>query len=280
MTAPPPGSIGSGAAPGPRPADPTAPSWRTALVDAGAMSGRSLRRSTRELDVLLLSVLLPVMLMLLFVHVFGGALGLAVEGTAYVDYVVPGVVLLCAGYGAAQTAVSVAGDLSTGVIDRFRSLPVWHPSVLVGHVAASMARNAVATVAVVLVALAAGFRPAAGPVGWLAAAGLVALYVLALSWVSLCIGLVAGGVEAASGFTFVVLFLPYLSSAFVPTATMPTALRVFSEHQPVTPVIETLRAVLLDAQGGRPGEAVLWCLGLLLLAVLMCGPLFRRSRRR
>lgn len=243
------------------------------------MSWRSLRRSTRELDVLLLSVLLPVMLMLLFVHVFGGALGLAVDGTAYVDYVVPGVVLLCAGYGAAQTAVAVAGDLSTGLVGRFRSLPVWHPSILVGHVVASLARNAVATVAVVGVALASGFRPSPGPAGWLAAAGLVALFVLALSWVSVCIGLVAGSVEAASGFTFFVLFLPYLSSAFVPTGTMPPALRVLSEHQLVTPVIETLRALLLDVPGARPVEAVLWCLGLLVASVLASGPLFHRARR-
>lgn len=271
-------SAGTATAVGPA-EDAAARRWRDALVETGAMSWRSLRRSTRELDVLLLSVLLPVMLMLLFVHVFGGAMGLAVE-TSYVDYVVPGVVLLCAGYGAAQTAVSVAGDLSTGLVDRFRSLPVWHESVLVGHVVASLARNAVATVAVVLVALAAGFRPSAGPLGWLAAAGLVALFVLALSWVSLCIGLLAGGVEAASGFTFVILFLPYLSSAFVPTATMPTALRVFSEHQPVTPVIETLRALLLDVPGARPLEAVLWCVGLVVVAVLASGPLFRRSRRR
>lgn len=253
--------------------------WRAAVMDVGAMSWRSLRRSTRELDVLLLSVLLPVMLMLLFVHVFGGALGLAVGGTAYVDYVVPGVVLLCAGYGAAQTAVAVAGDLSTGLVGRFRSLPVWHPSVLVGHVAASVARNTAATVAVVGVALASGFRPAAGPAGWLAAAGLVVLFVLALSWVSVCIGLVAGGVEAASGFTFFVLFLPYLSSAFVPTATMPSALRAVSEHQPVTSVIETLRALLLDVPGARPVGAVLWCLGMLVVAVLASGPLFRRAGR-
>nr|WP_297426655.1 ABC transporter permease [uncultured Actinotalea sp.] len=245
-----------------------------AVQDAVTLTGRSLRRSTRELDTLLLSVLLPAMLMLLFVQVFGGALD---PSGQYVDYVVPGVLLLCAGYGAAQTAVGVAADTTEGFVRRLRTMPVSASAVLTGHVVASLARNAVATLAVVGVALALGFRPTATPAQWLAAAGLLALFVTAVTWVSVAIGLVAGSVEAASGYTFVVLFLPYLSSAFVPVGTMPTALQRFAEHQPVTPVIETLRALLLGTPGGDPVLAVGWCAGVLAVAVPVAAALFRRT---
>lgn len=248
------------------------------LSDTSAMVGRSIRRSTREVDTLLLAVALPVMLMLLFVSVFGGAIGRGLPGGGYVDYVVPGVILLCAGYGAAQTAVAVAGDKAEGIIDRFRTMPIMPSSVLTGHVVASLARNAVATVAVVGVAYAMGFRPTAGPVEWLGATGVLVLFVLAISWLSVCIGLVAGSAEAASGFTFFVLFLPYLSSAFVPTDTMPRMLQTFAEHQPVTPVIETLRSLLMGTPNDLAWVAVLWCAGLVAVSGAAAAALFSRRR--
>lgn len=241
--------------------------------DTLALIGRSLRRSTRELDTLLLSVLLPLLLMLLFVGVFGGAIS---PGGGYVTYVVPGVILLCSGYGAAQTAVGVAGDMTEGIVTRLRTMPVAAGAVLTGHVVASLARNAVATLGVVGVAVLLGFEARAGAVGWLAAAGLLALFVLAVTWVSVAVGLLARSAEAASGFTFFLLFLPYLSSAFVPVETLPSALRGIATHQPVTPIIEALRGLLTDGPTSTWPAAVLWSAGILLVGLVASLALFRR----
>lgn len=248
----------------------------TVLTDTGALVGRSLRRTTRELDTLLLAVLLPVLLMLMFVGIFGGAI--RTDGR-YVDYVVPGVILLCAGYGAAQTAVGVAGDMTEGLVTRLRTMPVAAWSVLTGHVTASLARNAVATAAVVGVALLLGFRPSADALSWTAAAGVLALFVLAVTWVSAAIGIVSPSAEAASGFTFLVLFLPYASSAFVPVAAMPTRLQGFAEHQPVTPVIETLRGLLMGGTTDTWVTAVAWSTGIAVVGAVASAALFRRITR-
>ncbi|CAA9293387.1 MAG: Efflux ABC transporter, permease protein [uncultured Corynebacteriales bacterium] len=245
-----------------------------AVSDSLTMAHRSVRHSLRNLESLLMSVILPVVLLLMFVHVFGGAIDPA---GGYVDYVVPGIILLCTGYGAASTAVNVNLDLTEGVMDRFRSMPILSSAVLTGHVAASVARNALATTLVVGVAHLAGFRPRAGVADWLAAAGLLLLYVLALSWVAVCAGLLARTVEGANAVTFVVLFLPYLSSAFVPTETLRPVLRAIAEAQPITPVTETLRGLLLGTPIGSYGpQAVAWCLGLLLGAYALASLLFRR----
>lgn len=249
------------------------------ISDSLTMIGRSLRHNTRNIDSLLLSAALPVMLLLLFVYVFGAAIG--TTRSEYVNYVVPGIILLCTGYGASTTAVSVAHDMVNGVIDRFRSLPILSSAVLTGHVVASLARNAFATLLVILVALAAGFRTSADVLEWLAVASILLLFILAMSWASVALGLLARSVEGASGFTFFVLFLPYLSSAFVPTETMPPALRAIADHQPVTPVIETVRGLLLGTPIGDSGWlAVLWFGGLLVAAYLAAMYLFRRRTAR
>jgi ABC-2 type transport system permease protein len=238
------------------------------------MTRRCVRLSSRNLESLIMSVALPVMLMLIFVYLFGGAIQ---TGTKYVTYIVPGVILLCAGFGAAQTAVSVSQDLAGGTIDRFRSMDVGGTAVLAGHVTASVARNVVSTVVVLGVALLLGFRPTAGPVHWLYAVGILLLFVLAISAVSATIGLVARAPEAANGFTFFVSFLPYASSAFVPVATMPVWLHGFANNQPVTPVTESLRGLLLNTPvGNHPWHAVLWCTGLLAVSVGASAVLFRR----
>jgi ABC-2 type transport system permease protein len=251
---------------------------RWAVSDSLAMIQRSVRHSTRQLDSLLMAVALPVLLMLLFVYVFGGAID---TGGEYVDYVVPGIILLCTGYGAATTAVDIATDMTEGIIDRFRSLPIVSSAVLTGHVVASAARNAFSTALVVGVAYLTGFRPTAGPLEWLATAGVLLLWVLAMSWLSVCLGLLAGGPEAASGFTFLVLFLPYLSSAFVPTDTMPAALRAIADHQPITPIIETVRGLLVGTPVGSSGWlALAWCGGLLLVSYAAASALFRRQAGR
>ena len=249
-----------------------------AVADSLTMIRRSIRRTTRELDALLLSVLLPVMLMLLFVYVFGGAIE---TGTSYINYVVPGIILLCAGYGAANTAVAVANDMTNGIVDRFRSMPILSSAVLTGHVVASMARNLVSTALVLGVALALGFRPTAGPLEWLAAGAVLALFVLAVSWVATFAGLITRSVEAASGFSFFVLFLPYVSSAFVPTETMPAVLHAFAENQPITPVIETLRGLLTGTPIGDSGWlAVLWWAPILVVAFVASTAVFRRRTAR
>ena len=245
------------------------------MSDALTMSGRCLRLSRRNVEAVLTSLMLPVMLMLLFVYLFGGAIE---TGTAkYVTSVVPGLLLLCAGYGASVTAVSVSHDMSGGIVDRFRSLDVGGAAVLAGHVAASLVRNGASTVLVLGVGVLVGFRPHASLLDWVAAAGVLGLFVLALSWLAAVIGLLAKSPEGASGFTFFVMFLPYPSSAFVPVHTMPGWIQGFATHQPVTPVIETLRALLLGTPaGGAPWQALAWCGGILGVSVLLAGVLFRR----
>ncbi|MER7417555.1 ABC transporter permease [Micromonospora peucetia] len=246
----------------------------TRAGEALVMVARCLRLSRRNVDALLTSLLLPVILMLLFVYLFGGAID---TGSRYVTYVVPGVLLLCAGFGAAGTAVSVTTDLTNGVIERFRTMDVSATAILGGHVVASVVRNTVSTALVLAVAVAIGFRPVVAPLRWLAAFGVLLLFLFAVSWLSAAFGLLARTPEAANGFTFLVMFLPYPSSAFVPVETMPGWIRGFADHQPITPVIETLRALLLGTPTGTaPALAVAWYLGILAVSVLMAAVLFRR----
>ncbi|MFF7181806.1 ABC transporter permease [Streptomyces sp. NPDC008121] len=248
-----------------------------ALTTASVLTGRGIRLSRRNLDAVITSMLLPVMLMLIFVYFFGGAID---TGTRYVTYVVPGVLLLCAGFGSASTAVSVSEDMKGGIIDRFRSLDIGGTPILAGHVGASVARNLLATVLVFGVAFLIGFRPSASASGWLAALGLLVAFITAVSWLSAAAGLLARTPEAAGGFTFLMMFLPYPSSAFVPIDTMPTWLHGFAAHQPVTPVIESLRGLLLDQPvGNTPWIALAWCAGLFALAVAASESLFRLRTR-
>jgi ABC-2 type transport system permease protein len=251
-------------------ADLRAPS---ALDRSLILAGRCLRLSRRNVEALITSVMLPVMLMLLFVYLFGGAIE---TGTTYVSYVVPGVLLLCAGFGSSLTAVGVSHDMTGGVIDRFRSLDVPGAALLAGHVAASVARNAVSTALVVGVAFLIGFRPEAGAFEWLAAVGVLLAFIVAISWLSAAIGLLARSPEAAGGFTFVVMFLPYASSGFVPIDTMPSWIQGFARHQPITPVIEAMRGLLLGQPVGTdPWLALAWCGGIAAVSAALSGVLFR-----
>jgi ABC-2 type transport system permease protein len=244
------------------------------MSDLLTMSGRCLRLSSRNSEVLLTSLMLPIMLMLMFVYLFGGAIQ---TGGDYVTYVVPGVLLLCAGFGASVTAVSVSNDLTGGIVDRFRSLDIPGAAILAGHVSASVLRNAVSTVLVLGVGVAIGFRPHATILQWLAAAAVLGLFVLALSWLAAVVGVLARSPEGANGFTFFMMFLPYPSSAFVPIDTMPSWIQGFAEHQPVTPVVETLRALLLGTPAGsNPVQALAWCTGILVVSILAAGFAFGR----
>jgi ABC-2 type transport system permease protein len=243
------------------------------MSDSIALIGRSMRHSIRSVDALLTAVLLPVMLLLLFVYVFGGAI--EADGR-YVDYVVPGIVLLCAGFGAATTAVSVNADMTSGVIDRFRSMPIAASAPLTGHVVASVARNLVSIALVLGTALVVGFEPTAGPLEWLGVLGILLAFMTAVSWLAAAFGLLARSAESAGAFSFFVLFLPYLSSAFVPPETMPAGLQAIAEHQPITPITETLRSLLLGTPGGDALVALAWCLGFAVLGAVAAAVLFRR----
>jgi ABC-2 type transport system permease protein len=242
------------------------------------LGGRSLRLGRRNVEALIMSIALPVMLMVVFVYLFGGAIQTGAGG--YVTYVVPGVMLLCVSFGSAMTAVSVATDLSGGIVDRLRSLDVGGAAVLSGHVLASLARNVVSSTLVLGVAFALGFRPHADARQWLAALGILVLTIAAVSWLSAALGLLAGSPEAASGYTFGITFLPYASSAFVPIGTMPSWLRGFAGHQPVTPITESLRGLLLDRPvGSAPWQAVAWCAGIMLASAAAAALLFRAKTR-
>ncbi|MFF4231232.1 ABC transporter permease [Streptomyces sp. NPDC001820] len=243
------------------------------LTPALTMAGRSIRLSRRNIDAVITSMMLPLMLMLVFIYFFGGAIN---TGTKYVTYVIPGILILCAAFGASSTAVSVSEDMKGGIIDRFRSLDVGGTAILAGHVAASTVRNLFSTTLVLGVGLLIGFRPAASPLGWLAAAGILIAFLLAISWLSAAVGLLAKTPEAAAGFTFFMMFLPYPSSAFVPIHTMPSWLHGFADHQPVTPLIESLRGLLLGHPvGTAPWTALAWCGGILGVAVALSGIFFR-----
>ncbi|SFT26862.1 ABC transporter permease [Paenibacillus sp. BC26] len=237
--------------------------------------GRSLRHSLRNVESLVMAIMLPVMLMLLFTYVFGGAIDPSGD---YVVYVVPGIILLCAGFGSSSTAVDVATDMTNGIIDRFRTMPIRSLSVVVGHVVASLVRNLLATCIVIGVALAVGFRSDASVLEWAGALGVIVLFILTFTWLFAAIGLVTGSPSAASGYGFALLFLPYLSSAFVPTSTMPSWLQGLANHQPITPVIETIRGLLSGTPIGDNGWwAIGWCTAILILAIVWCTLAFRRK---
>lgn len=246
------------------------------LSDTAVMFRRALRRTVRGRDTLLISLLLPILLMLLFVHVFGGAIAV---GMRYIDYVVPGIILLCTGFGASLTATAVATDIRSGAVDRFRTLPGYRQALLAGHALEGTVRNLAAVAVVLLVASALGFRPQAGVRAWAAVVGLVALFVLAVSWIAVALGVLARAPEAAGGFTYAIMFVPYVSSAFVRTDTMPSWLRGFAENQPATPVLTTLRGLLTGVPQHTAATAVLWCVVLGATGYLVSALLYARDGR-
>lgn len=215
------------------------------LRDLFTMTRRNVTYSIRNLDTLITAIILPVAMMLLFVFVFGGAID--VGDYNYVNYVTPAIILLCIGYCAATTSVSIQVDMRAGIIDRFRSMSVSRTCVLAGQVTASVMRNVLSTSLVILVALLIGFRPSAGTAEWLLIAALLLAYTIAFTWAALFFGLIAKTAEGASVFGFVALFLPYLSSAFVPIETMPYPLQVFARIQPFTPITDALRSLTFGA---------------------------------
>jgi ABC-2 type transport system permease protein len=247
-------------------------------TEEAAFIARSVKLSLRNPEGVVMSIMLPVMLMLLFTTVFGGAID---PSGNYVDYVAPGIILLCAGFGASSTAVDVATDLETGIVNRFRTMPIRAWAVLSGHVVASLIRNLVATAVVIGVGLLVGFRPTASALEWFAVIGIVAFYILAITYLFAAIGLAAKSPAAASGYGFVLLFLPYLSSAFVEVGTMPEWLRWVADNQPITPIIDTLRALLVGGElGDSAWRALGWISLIMVVAVVWAALLFRRRTAR
>ncbi|MFB7142356.1 ABC transporter permease [Gottfriedia sp. NPDC056225] len=239
---------------------------------------RSLLQSTRNIEVLITSIMLPIMLMLMFTYVFGGAID---PSGQYVNYVVPGIILLCAAFGSSSTAVDISTDMTNGIMDRFRTMPIQSSGVITGHVVASLLRNLLATGIVIFVAFMVGYEPNCTFTEWISAIGIIVLFILAFTWLFAAIGLLVSSPSAASGYGFILLFLPYLSSAFVPTSTMPKWLRGIAENQPITPLTETIRNLL---NGGNVKNdiwwAIGWCLFILVGSFIWSNWLFHRKSGR
>ena len=235
------------------------------IGDTVVMLKRSLRHILRSPDTIITTAITPIAMLLLFVYVFGGAIDTGDE--KYVNYLLPGILLITVASGIAYTAYRLFLDVSGGIFERFQSMPIARSSVLWGHVLTSVVANLISLVLVVLVAMLMGFRTGAGVLAWLAVAGIMVLFTLALTWLAVIPGLTAKSVDGVSGFSYPLIFLPFISSAFVPTDGMPGPVRWFAEHQPVTPIVNTVRSLFAQQDVGNDlWVALAWCVGLLVLA--------------
>lgn len=251
------------------------------LRDTTILTRRSLRHVLRSPDTIVTTAVTPVAMLLLFVYVFGGAIDVGADtgttGGSYVDYLLPGILLVTIASGVSYTAFRLFTDVSQGFVRRLRSMPIARSAVLWGHVLTSMVAIAVSLLLVVLIAVLIGYRSAAGVAGWLAIIGILALVTLALTWLAVLPGLTARSVDGVSGFSYPLIFLPFLSSAFVPTATMPGPVRWFAEHQPVTSIVDSLRALSAGHPvGGQIWVALAWCVALLVGAQVLAIRTYRR----
>ncbi|RMI13320.1 ABC transporter permease [Cellulomonas triticagri] len=245
--------------------------------DTVALTGRSLRHILRSPDTIVTTAVTPIALMLLFTYVFGGAIQ---DGptSAYVDYLLPGILLITVASGVAYTAYRLFLDLQGGIVERLQSMPIARPSVLWAHVLTSLAANLTSVVLVIGVALLMGFRSGASVAAWLSILGVVLLFTLTLTWIAVLAGLSAQTVDGASGFSYPLIFLPFISSAFVPTSSMPGPVAWFAEHQPVTAVVDTIRALLAGQPvGSAIWVALAWLVGVLVLAYVLAVRAYRRK---
>ncbi|HKU03696.1 MAG TPA: ABC transporter permease [Arthrobacter sp.] len=248
-----------------------------ALGDTRILTGRSLRHILRSPDTIITTAVTPVAMMLLFVYVFGGAISTG-TGSPYVNYLLPGILLITISSGVAYTAYRLFLDLQGGIFERFRSMPVARSSVLWAHVLTSLAANFGALSIVVGVALLMGFRTGASLAAWLAVVGILALFILALTWIAVIAGLLARTVDGASGFSYPLIFLPFVSSAFVPTGSMPGPVAWFAENQPVTSIVDTIRALFAqEAVGSGIWTALAWLAGILFAAGAAAALVYRRK---
>ncbi|GAA1865574.1 multidrug efflux ABC transporter permease LieB [Pseudonocardia ailaonensis] len=247
------------------------------LADTGALTGRSLRHILRSPDTIITTAVTPIALMLLFVYVLGGAITTG-TGDSYVNYLLPGILLITIASGIAYTAYRLFLDMQGGIVERFQSMPIARSSVLWAHVLTSLVANLVSVAVVVGVAVAMGFRTGASLGAWLAVAGILVLFTLALTWLAVIAGLSATTVDGASAFSYPLIFLPFISSAFVPTTSMPGPVAWFAEHQPVTSVVNTIRALFAEQPvGGEIWVALAWLAGILVVAYVLAVAAYRRK---
>jgi len=248
------------------------------LTDTWTMTKRSLRHTTRSVDTIITVVLTPLAILLLFVYVFGGALGTQTGSIDYVDFITPGVIIMTVTSGIAYAAVRLSTDLHRGTISRFRTMPVAPSSVLSGQALSSTLSNLFSCALVIGVAFLVGFRPVGDAAAWLLFCGLLILFVLATTWLAMFFGLLAKTVEGAGAFSYLLLLLIFISPSFVPTESMKPWLRGFADNQPMTPIIETMRSLLAE---GTPGPhiwaALAWALGILVVSYTLALGIYRRS---
>ncbi|MGI5215674.1 ABC transporter permease [Plantactinospora sp. CA-290183] len=244
--------------------------------DTAVLLGRSLTHVTRSVDTIITTAITPIAMMLLFVYVLGGAINTGTD--SYVNYLLPGILLITIASGIAYTAFRLFLDMKGGIFERFQSMPIARSAVLWAHVLTSLVANLISLVVVVGVALLMGFRSGAGVLAWLAVAGILTLFTLALTWLAVIPGLTAKSVDGASGFSYPLIFLPFISSAFVPTDTMPGPVRAFAEHQPVTAIVNAIRDLLTQ----QPVDsdiwiALAWCVGILIVTYVSATAIYRRK---
>ncbi|MGK5741284.1 ABC transporter permease [Micromonospora sp. URMC 103] len=245
------------------------------LADTAVLTGRTMRHVTRSLDTIITTAVTPIAIMLMFVYVFGGAIDTG--PVSYVNYMLPGILLITIASGISYTGFRLFGDMQGGIFERFQSMPIARSGVLWAHVLTSLVANVISLVLVVLVALVLGFRSGAGVLGWLAVAGILLLFILALTWIAVIPGLSAKSVEGASAFSYPLIFLPFISSAFVPTDTMPGPVRAFAENQPVTSIVNAIRDLLTERPVGTDiWIALAWCVGILVVAYVFATITYRR----
>ncbi len=243
--------------------------------DMGVMLGRSMRHISRSMDTIITVAITPIIFMLLFVYVFGGAIQTGTDN--YVNYLLPGILLISIGSGIAYTSYRLFMDMKSGIFERFHSMPIARSAALWGHVLTSLVSNAISVVFIILVALIMGFRSSAGILSWLAVTGLLALFTLALTWIAVIAGLSAKSVDGAGAFSYPIIFLPFISSAFVPTESMPSVVKAFAENQPVTSIVEAIRALLsCQSVGNDIWVAIAWCVGILVVAYIFAMKVYRR----
>ena len=250
------------------------------IRDSITMFIRSMKLTLRSPDAIVTSTLVPAVLMVVFVYVFGGAMD--VGDISVVNFIVPGIILQCIGQSSPTIAVSINNDIKKGVVDRFRTMPIAKSSLLIGNVLAAILRSIITVTAVFISALLVGFRPQAGLVQWLIVIGIIVLYVTMIAWLGVVSGVFSKEAESAAGLMLLVGVLPFISSGFVPTETMPRVLRIFAENQPMTPVINSVRALLLDQPlpDGALRLALMWCAGLAILFYAVSVHLYNRKTTR
>jgi ABC-2 type transport system permease protein len=245
------------------------------LSDTAVLTGRTMRHVTRSMDTIITTLITPIAIMVLFVYVFGGAVNTG--SVSYVDYLLPGILLITIASGISYTALRLFTDMQDGIFERFQSMPIARSGVLWAHVLTSLAATVISLVVVVGVAVLVGFRSGAGVLAWLAAAGILILFTLALTWIAVIPGLTAKSVDGAGAFAYPLIFLPFISSAFVPTRTMPGPVRAFADNQPVTSIVNTIRDLFTKQPVGTGiWIALAWCAGILVVAYILAGIAYRR----